>query len=118
MKNQSIAQKVKNAITGIAFTYKTESNFRLHCFSALIVIILLTVFQPPWIWWALIIICIALVIAAELINTALENLIDHLHPEIHPQIGKVKDILAGMVLVLSFTAIIIALLAVLDTLGV
>ncbi len=118
MKNQSITQKVKNAITGIAITYKTESNFRLHCFSAIVVIIVLIIFQPQWIWWALIIICIGLVIAAELINTALENLIDHLHPEIHPQIGKVKDIMAGMVLVLSLTAIIIALFAVLDTVGV
>ena len=115
MKNQPITQKIKNAVTGIAFTYKTESNFRRHCFSAVIVIILLAVFQPQWIWWALIIICIALVLAAELINTAIENLIDHLHPEIHPEIGKVKDIMAGMVLVLSLTAIIIALFAVLDT---
>ena len=116
MKNQTITQKLKNAIRGIAFTYKTESNFRLHCLSAIVVIIVLIIFQPQWIWWALIIICIGLVIAAELINTALENLIDHLHPEIHPEIGKVKDIMAGMVLVLSLTAIIIALFAVLDTL--
>lgn len=118
MKNQSIQQKLNNAIKGIAFTYKTESNFRLHCLSALIVIILLAVFQPQWIWWALIIICIALVIAAELINTAIENLIDHLHPEIHPKIGKVKDILAGVVLILSITAIIIAAFAVIDSLAV
>ena len=117
MKNQPLIEKLKNAIRGIAFTYKSEFNFRLHSLSAVVVIIVLIIFQPIWIWWALIIICIALVIAAELINTAIENLIDHLHPEIHPKIGKVKDIMAGMVLVLSLTAIIIALFAVLDTLG-
>lgn len=114
MKNQSIGQKLKNACNGIVFTYKTENNFRVHCYSAVVVILLLSLFQPELVWWALIIICIALIIAAELANTAIETLVDHLHPEIHPEIGKVKDIMAGMVLSLSVLAVVIAALAVLD----
>ncbi len=112
MKNQSILQKLKNAFNGIVFTYKTESNFRFHCYSTLATLIIFSVLQVAPIWWALIFICIALVIAAELANTAIENLVDHIHPEIHPAIGKVKDVMAGMVLILSFLAVIIGLLAV------
>ena len=62
----------------------------------------------------LIALCIGLVIAAELLNSALEALIDHLHPEIHPAIGRAKDVLAGMVLVLSITAAVVGALAVAD----
>ena len=72
--------------------------------------------QPAAIWWALIILSIALVLAAELVNSAIEALSDHLHPDIHPSIGKVKDMLAGMVLVVSIAAAIIALLAIFTSL--
>ena len=41
----------------------------------------------------------ATVIAAELFNTAFEVLIDHLHPEEHPLIGRAKDVSAAAVLV-------------------
>lgn len=117
MKNQSIKQKLKNALNGIIVTYQTESNFRFHCYSAVAVILLLSVFHPALEWWALICICIGLVIAAELANTAIETLLDHLHPGFHSTVGKVKDIMAGMVLSLSVLAVVIALLAVLDALS-
>ena len=115
MKSQPIQQKIKNAINGIIFTFKTESNFRFHCYSAILVFLVFIFLQPSLIWWALIIICIGLVIAAELANTAIETLLDHIHPEIHPEVGKVKDIMAGMVLILSILAAIIGLLALIDT---
>ena len=115
MKNQPIKQKLKNALNGIIFTYKTESNFRTHCYSTIVVFLLLGIFQPKLVWWALIVICIILVIAAELANTAIETLADHLHPDIHPKIGVVKDIMAGVVLSFSILAVVVALLAVLDT---
>lgn len=115
MKSQPIQQKIKNAINGIIFTFKTESNFRLHCYSAILVFLVFIFLQPSLIWWALIFICIGLVIAAELANTAIETLLDHMHPDIHPEVGKVKDIMAGMVLSLSILAVIIGLLAIIDT---
>jgi len=115
VKSQSIQQKIKNAYNGIVFTFKTESNFRLHCYSSILVFIVFLFLQPSLIWWALIIICIGLVIAAELANTAIEILLDHMHPEIHPEVGKVKDIMAGMVLSLSILAVIIGLLSIIDS---
>ena len=59
---------------------------------------------------------VSLVIAAELINTALEHLADHLHPEQHPRIKIVKDCAAAAVLILSAGALWVALLMVLATL--
>jgi len=53
---------------------------------------------------------VTLVIAAELINTALEHLADHLHPEQDPRIKLVKDCAAAAVLVLSMGAIWVAVM--------
>jgi diacylglycerol kinase len=57
--------------------------------------------------WAIIIICIVCVIAVEMINEALEQLCDHLHPEQHTAIGHIKNISAGAVLITAIGAGII-----------
>ncbi len=114
MKNQPFTQKLANAIAGIRFTFNTERNFRTHTLLGTLLIIVMLIVQPTLIWWALMLLCIGLVLAAELANTAIETLADHLHPDLHPAIGKVKDIMAGMVLVMSMAAALVGLLAIID----
>ena len=58
------------------------------------------------------------VIAAELFNTAIENLADHLHPEIHPSIRMVKDCAAGAVLVASAGALAVGIALLVHIAGV
>jgi diacylglycerol kinase len=53
---------------------------------------------------------VALVFATEITNTAIEKLLDVVHPESHYQIAYVKDALAGAVLIVSAIAIIVGLL--------
>lgn len=60
--------------------------------------------HPGPFWWALVMLASAGVFAAELFNTAVEELADHLHPEIHPNIRVVKDCAAAAVLVASLGA--------------
>lgn len=54
--------------------------------------------------------CIGVVIAAELFNTAIERLVDLVSPGRHPLAGQVKDIAAGAVLVCAAAAAIIGLI--------
>ena len=115
MKNQDIKKKVLNAVNGILYAWEHEDNFRTHIALAGISVLVFLFIQPTLVWWGLIFLCIGLILAAELANSAIETLIDHLHPKVHPIIGHIKDMLAGMVLVLSGTAVLIALLAVIDT---
>ena len=61
--------------------------------------------EPSFLWWLLVLITISVVLAAELFNTALEFVIDRLHPEQHPAIAMAKDCAAGAVLVLSFASL-------------
>lgn len=60
--------------------------------------------------WMVVILCIGLVIAAELFNSAIEQLVDLVSPQRHPLAGRVKDIAAGAVLVCAATAAIIGLI--------
>ena len=112
IKNQSLGRKFTFAWNGIVHAIKHEDNLKRHVVSGLIVICFFGWLNISAIWWALISLSIGLVIAAELANSAIEALIDYLHPEIHEQIGHVKDMLAGMVLILSIVAVLIGLLAI------
>jgi diacylglycerol kinase len=60
--------------------------------------------------WCIILLCIALVIGLELVNTALENLVDLVTLERNPLAGKIKDIAAGAVLIVSVMSLIIGLI--------
>ena len=117
MKNQSFAKKVRNALSGISFAWANERNFRTQVIFGLVTFIVFFIIQPAAFWWALIVLSATLVFAAELANSAIEALADHLHPELHPVVGKVKDMLAGMVLVMSVGAGIVGMIALYDTLG-
>ena len=58
-------------------------------------------------WWALMALTIGLVVSAELLNTAIEALADHLHPQQHDAIKLTKDVAAGAVLVSSIVALVV-----------
>ncbi len=110
MKNQTFIRRLSFAINGIKHAFKTENSFRTQMIFAVFVPIILILLKVSFIWWAVTILTIALVLAAELFNTALEILIDHLHPEHHEKVKHIKDCAAGAVLMLSIASICIGLL--------
>ena len=105
MKNQPLHKRMGFAMQGLSAAFRMESSFRLQCLAALLVLLVLAYNRPAMIWWALLLLNCGMVLAAELFNTALENLIDHLHPDLHPSIKIVKDCAAGAVLILSISAL-------------
>lgn len=93
------------AFKGIGYAIDTQLNFRLHLVAALIAGLLgyaLHISVSEWIW---IICCIALVLAAELLNTAIEILTDIVSPEYNIKAGHVKDVAAGAVLITALFAL-------------
>lgn len=107
-KNQSFLSRLSFAWAGIVHAVRAEHSVRFHLFALGLVLIALTVFRPEPGWWAMVILASAAVISAELFNTAIEHLADHLHPEIHPSIRIVKDCAAAAVLVSSVAALGVA----------
>lgn len=108
MKGQPILCRMRYAATGIAKAFRTEQSFRIHCGVALGALMALVVLHPAPVWWAALAIIASLVMAFELINSALEALIDRIHPELHPAIKVAKDMASGAVMVAGAAALIVA----------
>lgn len=88
---------------------RTERSLRLQLLALTGVLALLCLLRPAPVWWALVALISSAVLAAELFNTALERLADHLHPGRHAQIQAVKDCAAAAVLVLAAGAVLVGL---------
>jgi diacylglycerol kinase len=94
-------RKFSLAAKGIYLGSKNESSFWVH-YPCAIAVILLGFCLGCRDWeWCLLLLCIALVIAAELMNSALERLAHAFTKEYHPEIAKALDIASGAVLVIS-----------------
>ncbi|MGH8170280.1 MAG: diacylglycerol kinase [Steroidobacteraceae bacterium] len=96
------------ALAGLAHGLKSERSMRFEAVVLGLVVAALIVLQPEPIWWAAVALASAGVLAAELLNTAIEALADHLSPGLHPQIRIVKDCAAAAVFVSVIGALSVA----------
>ena len=113
-KNQSFPARLRFAMAGIAHGIRTERSLRTQALALLLVMLGLLILRPAPLWWALVIVSSAAVLAAELFNTAIERLIDHLHPELHPEVRIVKDCAAAAVLCCTIGAVGVAIALLVD----
>ena len=106
----SIIDRLKSigyAMEGLVTFFTSQHNALIQGVAALVVIALGIIYEISDIEWCFIIIAIAMVIVAEMLNTAIELLADEVNPEIHPQVKKIKDVAAGAVLIAAIAAAII-----------
>ena len=104
---KKILKSFSFAFEGILYAFKTQWNFRFHCFSAILVVFMSFFFKISTTEWLFVILCIGLVMFAELINTALETLVDLVSPEYHKLAKIAKDTAAASVLALAIMSLII-----------
>lgn len=95
---------------GIANCIGKEQNLSFHLIATVLVVIAGFVLGISRTEWMIVVLCIGMVIAAELFNSAIEKLVDIVSPEWNPLAGKVKDIAAGAVLVCAIAAAIAGLI--------
>jgi len=108
VKNRPLHQRLGFAVAGLRAGWLRESSFRTQAVAALAALTLLVLLRPPPVWWALVAIVAAMVLALELLNSAIEGVIDLLHPGLHPEIKAIKDMIAGAVLIVSIAALAVA----------
>lgn len=113
-KGQTFIKRFFVACAGISETFRREKSFRLQTAAAVTVLLFCLIAQPPIFWCAIFAAMVALVLSLELVNSAIEALLDKFHPEYSEEIGFAKDCLAGAVLVASIAAASIFGLYVLD----
>jgi undecaprenol kinase len=108
-KNQSFFIRLRFALAGLLYGLRIERSLKFQATVLVLVFIALSVLRPEAVWWALVLLSSCAVFAAELFNTTLEHLIDHLQPAEHSQIRVVKDCAAAAVLVTVLGAIAVGI---------
>ncbi|HSI20265.1 MAG TPA: diacylglycerol kinase family protein [Verrucomicrobiae bacterium] len=92
------------AFRGLVRLVETEQNARVHLVASIILGICAYAFNLSRVEVAILFFAVVLVFAIEIINTAIEKVLDIVHPHNHDQIAYVKDALAGAVLIAALIA--------------
>ena len=108
--HQSIFMSFRVAFEGIFYAFSQNRNLKTHFLAAFIVILASIFFQVNVFEMGVLGLVILLVIASEMINTALEEMVDLITTEHHRRAKAAKDVAAGMVLVTAIGAVIIGFL--------
>jgi len=117
VKGKSFFHRLEFALAGWRVAFQNEASFRAQVFAGIIAIALTAWLNPPAIWIALVIVMVALVLAAELFNTALEHLLDGLHPQQAEFVRIAKDCSAAAVLLFSIGSVVVFALMLLVVFG-
>ena len=89
------------ALQGFRTAISQERNIKVMLGGALFAVVLGLIVRLDPVSWAVVFVCCGVVLAAELVNTAVETVVDLVSPEFHPLAGRAKDIAAAASWVLS-----------------
>ena len=95
---------------GLGESIRTQFNIRFHFVATVFAVALSFYYHINWVEWSIIILAIAIVWIAEMLNTALEYFADFVSPEYNYLVGKVKDISAGAAFMAAIASISIGLI--------
>lgn len=98
------------AMQGFRTAVATERNIKVMLAVGAFAVVCGIFLQLDLLSWAIVILCCAVVIMAELVNTAIETIVDLVSPEFHPLAGRAKDIAAAAVWFLSALVAVVGLL--------
>ena len=107
LENEKCSNAFVCAARGIKEAVKTEANLKFDIIVAVIIIVCGFLFKISMIEWLMCIISIGVMLFAEIMNTAVETVVDLVTREKNKQAEKAKDISAGAVLILSINVAII-----------
>lgn len=105
MARRPFGESLRFAWSGLDWAWQTQGNIRRHTLAAAAALVMAYILALTWVEWALLIVTIAIVITAELINTAVETVIDLCKPSYHPLAKRAKDVAAAAVLVTAIAAV-------------
>lgn len=106
----SFTESVGHALDGISYTSSHERNFRIEIFFAIIVTIASLVLKVSLIEWTILVLVIGMVLALEMVNTAMERCVDLVTKDYKELAKHAKDVAAGAVLLMSLFSVIIGII--------
>lgn len=108
IKNSSFIDAWKNAINGIIYATTTQANIKKQLVIAVAVVIISLFFNLSKAEFLIFLFTIILIIFAEMVNTAIETVVDLYVDVYHPKAKIAKDVAAGGVVITTINAIIVA----------
>lgn len=96
------------AFKGALILLRTEASIQIQFAVAILVTVAGFYFEISPTEWIVQVAMIGLVMSIEGLNTAIEHIADFIHPELHPSIGRIKDVAAGAVFIAAISAVIVA----------
>ena len=96
------------ALRGLRVALRTQHNAWIHAAASILVCVLGWWREVSALEWCVLVIAVAIVWVAELLNTAFEFLCDAVSPDPHPLVEKAKDVSAGAVLASALLAVVVA----------
>lgn len=101
---QTLVQSFANAWHGIVVCFLEERNIKIHCFAAVMVLIFGNILHISVTEWCFCFVLFGLIMGLELVNTAVESVVDLVTEEWQPLARRAKDCAAGAVLIASIWA--------------
>ena len=98
------------ALQGFRTALRLERNIKVMLAGGAFAVAMGIILRIDAVSWAIVLVCCGMVIAAELLNTAIETVVDLVSPEFHPLAGQAKDIAAAASWVLSLTAAVVGVI--------
>ncbi len=98
------------ALQGLRGAFSSERNLQIHFLFSIIAVICGFFFQITKVEWMVIFLLIGGMFSLELVNTAVEKVVDLVTSEFHPLAKKAKDISAGAVLIYAIISVIVGLI--------
>ncbi|MCQ2739119.1 MAG: diacylglycerol kinase family protein [bacterium] len=110
-KSQGLKRTFKNARKGMRLVIKSENNMRVHFIMSIIALVLAYVFNFSSVEFCIVLFAIALVIVAEMFNTAIEFTLDAVyHNKYSKLVGMAKDISAGAVMFSTLASVAVGII--------
>ena len=117
-RGRSWAGKFRDAFRGVGLGVRGQSSFRVHFFVAALVIVAAAVMRVSVIEWCILFLSIAVVLAAEMFNSALESMAKAITDEHHPRLADALDVGSAAVLVAAIGAVVVGAFLFLHRLGI
>ena len=115
-RDKRLVDSFNFAIEGLISALKNEKHMKVHILAAIIIVILAIVINASKVEILIISLSVSFVVITELVNTAVEAIIDLVSPERHPLAKLAKDVAAGAVLIAAINALCVGYLLFYDKL--
>ena len=109
-RKRTFSSSVKDCLNGFKFININEDNFKREILLGIIALVLSYLLKIDKIEFIIIIIVIGLVLVSEIINTAIERLVDLVSPKYNKLAGEVKDIAASSVLLMCIFSLVVGVI--------